>query len=83
MQTDGTAPKRLLTCPIKQVLLANLGSTGSSSENRRRLDIHALGSNRGGLHLSKLHVLVEPSQAEEAERWVETTMKAAYGGKSR
>lgn len=42
------------------------------------MDLHALSSARGGLHLTKLHVLVEPSQVEEAETWIETAMQAAY-----
>jgi len=71
-----------LTCPIKQFLLARLAKTsGGDTEARFRLDLHALNSARGGLHVTKLHVLVEPSQVAEAEQWVETTMQAAYGGK--
>jgi hypothetical protein len=79
---DPIAPKRLLTCPIKQFLLARLAKSTDESIVRSRLDLHALNSARGGLHLTKLHVLVEPSQVDEAEKWVEAAMKAAYGGES-
>lgn len=73
-----------MTCPIKQFLLARLAkSPGNDSEGRTRLDLHALNSARGGLHLTKLHVLVEASQVGEAEQWVETAMQAAYGGEFR
>ena len=41
-----------------------------------------MNSARGGLNLTKLHVLVEASQVGEAEQWVETAMQAAYGGES-
>jgi sphingosine kinase len=79
---DTTAPKRLLTCPIKQFLLARLAPSTDTNIIRSRLDLHALSSARGGLHLTKLHVLVEPSQVKEAEKWVEAAMRAAYGGQS-
>jgi sphingosine kinase len=48
--------------------------------DKRRLDIHAFVERKSVLHLSKMHVLVEPTDMEEAEDWIQTAMTAAYKG---
>lgn len=92
-----SAPKRLMSSPLRLVLLGKLGATpaaatagadgssaapaGSSAGSKTRLDLHALvqkGSKSHDLHLTKIHVLVEPSHVADAQNWCKELMKAAY-----
>jgi len=74
------APKRLLSCPTRNVLLARL-TTSTLPNQQRRLDLHALIQKGNELRLSKLHVLVEQVNVGGAEEWVKMLMVKAYVGK--
>jgi sphingosine kinase len=67
---------------MQHLLRARLSTTPHQSSPNRRLDIHALlvKSKANSLRLSTMHVLVEPQHADEAGKWVETCMLAAYPG---
>ncbi|WVQ65778.1 uncharacterized protein L199_003956 [Kwoniella botswanensis] len=82
LSRDGRPPKRLLSTPIRNFLLAKLSNDkGKGSGQNRRLDLHTLGNPSGistSLKLTKLHVLVEPINVPEAEEWCENTMGLAY-----
>ncbi|WWC70765.1 uncharacterized protein I206_104716 [Kwoniella pini CBS 10737] len=90
LSKDGRPPKRLLSCPLRNFLFAKLAASSTSSPDKlgdnRRLDLHSLGGSGGlkndtsSLKLVKLHVLVEPVNAPEAEEWVETIMSSSYRG---
>ncbi len=74
----GTAPKRLLTCDMRNFLRAKMGATRTGE--RTRLDLHTLIQKGSHLSLLTMHVLVEPINVPEAVEWVTTAMSAAYGG---
>ncbi|WWD04871.1 hypothetical protein V865_002942 [Kwoniella europaea PYCC6329] len=84
LSRDGRPPKRLLSTPIRNFLLAKLSNNkGKGLDQNRRLDLHTLGNPSGNstsLKLTKLHVLVEPINVPEAEEWCENTMGLAYKG---
>ncbi|KAK6908188.1 hypothetical protein I203_102189 [Kwoniella mangroviensis CBS 8507] len=84
LSRDGRPPKRLLSTPIRNFLLAKLSNDkGKGSGQNRRLDLHTLGNPSGNstsLKLTKLHVLVEPINEPEAEEWCDNTMGLAYRG---
>lgn len=64
---------------MRNFLRAKLDS-GTGSGEKRRLDLYTLFQKGRQLRLSVMHVLVEPIDLPEAEQWVVTAMKAAYGG---
>ncbi|WVR06330.1 hypothetical protein IAU60_003361 [Kwoniella sp. DSM 27419] len=86
LSKDGRPPKRLLTCPLRNFLLARLAQPQTSTKHgeNRRLDLHALPVRPNGsgteLRLTKLHVLVEPVNSSEAEAWVDNIMQTTYNG---
>lgn len=60
---------------------ASASSASASAGGKTRLDLHALvqkGAKSHALHLTKIHVLVEPSHAADAEAWCAELMAAAY-----
>ncbi|KIR80783.1 D-erythro-sphingosine kinase [Cryptococcus gattii EJB2] len=78
LSSDGRPPKRLVTCPLRNVLKAYLAPAPENSA--RRLDLHFLGGGKGTqLKLVKLHVLVEPIDIPETNEWTRCLMEAAYG----
>ena len=76
-ECEAVAPKKLLTSNVRNFLLARLAP--SVEGDKRRLDLHALIVKGTQLSLTKIHVLVEVVIVGEAEKWIETAMKAAYG----
>ncbi|RXK41560.1 hypothetical protein M231_01059 [Tremella mesenterica] len=77
-KAHGSAPKRLLSCPIRYLLRASLAK--GEQGTRRRLDLSSVIRKGRTCHLSQIHVLVEPINVPEAEEWVEAVMLAAYRG---
>jgi hypothetical protein len=75
-----SAPKRLLSSPIRNLLRVRLAGDVHQLGQHRRLEIHSLIEKGSNLRLSKMHVLVEPINGPDAEQWVEMAMSAAYGG---
>ncbi|OWZ44563.1 D-erythro-sphingosine kinase [Cryptococcus neoformans c8] len=74
---DGQPPKRLLTSPLTNFLKAYLAPAPENSA--RRLDLHCLGGGKGTqLKLVKLHVLVEPINIPETNKWIRMLMEVAY-----
>ena len=74
----GSAPKRLLSCPLQYLLRAVLADARQG--HQRRLDLNTLIRKKDHVHLSSIHVLVEPINVPEAEEWVATAMSGAYEG---
>ncbi|KAK8858569.1 hypothetical protein IAR55_002798 [Kwoniella newhampshirensis] len=80
LSSDGRPPRRLLSSPLRNFLRAYLATSKPDQEQKnRRLDLHSLSQKDRTLRLVKLHVLVEPINVSEAERWVDNIMSASYG----
>ncbi|ORX40105.1 ATP-NAD kinase-like domain-containing protein [Kockovaella imperatae] len=80
LSSDGRPPKKLLSSAVRNVLRVKLAQSAQAQEpGNQRLDIHVLIAKGRHLRLSKLHVLVEPINSDEARVWVESTMASAYG----
>lgn len=54
-----------------------------SPGQQQRLDLHVLIAKGSALRLSKMHILVEPASASEAQDWVDLVMATAYPGVSK
>nr|XP_019045641.1 D-erythro-sphingosine kinase [Kwoniella bestiolae CBS 10118]OCF24571.1 D-erythro-sphingosine kinase [Kwoniella bestiolae CBS 10118] len=85
LSRDGRPPKRLVSTPIRNFLLAKLTASsttkaGSGQGQNQRLDLHTLVGKGDTLKLTKLHVLVEPINIPEAEEWCGNIMGLAYRG---
>ena len=74
----GSAPKRLLSSSVRNLLRVRMGT--SPSGDKARLDVHTLIAKGSSLRLTKMHVLVEPNRVSEAEQWAQMAMAAAYEG---
>ena len=64
---------------MRNFLRARLVAKDKSGEVRR-LDLYTLVQEDSRLRLSTMRLLVEAINVPEAEEWVNTAMKTAYGG---